>query len=266
MISIPGVLPAVPFRTTELLNHRVLALAPHPDDETLGCGGSLILHVRHRDPVKVVILTNGVRGDTKRQYQADEYVARRRQEARQACHAVLGVTDLEFWEYEDGALAVDESTLTRLQRLLLEYQPTLVYVPSPQEYHPDHRVTAFMLYAVVRRLPKELLVAFYEFDRPIHVNTLIDISAVVDEKRRACDMYATQLENYPYTDCALGLNRYRVASCGTCRPTPSAQPGSRRDRRSHHRWSPSSCARPIDRPSWPRPWPAWSRRTARTWR
>ena len=67
-----------------------------------------------------------------------------------------------------------------------------------------------MLYAVARRAPQELLVAFYEFNRPIHVNTLVDISAVVEKKRRACGMYATQLANYPYTDCALGLNRYRA--------------------------------------------------------
>jgi LmbE family N-acetylglucosaminyl deacetylase len=210
MMLVPDPLPAVPFKTTELLNHRVLVLAPHPDDETLGCGGSLILHARHRDPVKVVFLTNGVRGDVKRQYRPDEYVARRGQEARQACQGVLGVTDLEFWEYEDGALAADASTLTRLRRLILVYQPTLVYVPSPQEFHHDHRVAAFMLYAVVRGLPLELLIAFYEFNRPIHVNTLVDISGVVEEKRRACGMYATQLANYPYTDCALGLNRYRA--------------------------------------------------------
>ena len=206
----PDPLPAVPFQTTQLLDHRVLVLAPHPDDESLGCGGALILHTRHGDPVKVVFLTNGIRGDMKRQYEPGEYVALRRREASRAGQEVLGATDLEFWEYEDGALAADQSSIDRLHRLILDYRPTLVYAPSPQEFHPDHRVTALILWTTLQRLPQEFLIAFYEINRPIHINTLVDISSVVDEKRRACDMYATQLVNYPYTDCTLGLNRYRA--------------------------------------------------------
>ena len=206
----PDPLPAVPVHTTRLLDHRVLVLAPHPDDESLGCGGALILHARHGDPVKVVFLTNGVRGDMKRQYAAAEYVALRRRESRRACREVLGVTDLEFWEYEDGALIDAESAAARLHRLIIDYRPTLMYVPSPQEFHADHRAAALIVWAAIRRLRHDFLIAFYEINRPLHVNTLVDISAVVDDKRRACDTYASQLVNYPYTDCALALNRYRA--------------------------------------------------------
>ncbi len=213
----PDPLPAVPFQTTQILDHRVLVLAPHPDDESLGCGGALILHARHGDPVKVVFLTNGIRGDVKQQYEPDEYVALRRQEASRAGQEVLGVTDLEFWAYEDGALAADQSSINRLHRLLLDYRPTLVYAPSPQEFHRDHRATALILWTTLQRVSQEFLIAFYEINRPIHINTLVDISSVVEEKRRACDVYASQLVNYPYTDCTLGLNRYRALTVSpTC--------------------------------------------------
>jgi LmbE family N-acetylglucosaminyl deacetylase len=214
----PDPLPVVPVHTTQLLNHRVLVLAPHPDDESLGCGGALVLHARHGDPVKVVFLTNGVRGDVKRQYASGDYVALRRREARQACQEVLGVADLEFWEYEDGALIDAESSAARLNRLIVDYHPSLVYVPSPQEFHVDHRAAALILWTAIRDLPHDFLIAFYEINRPIHVNTLVDISAVVDDKRRACDTYVTQLVNYPYTDCTLGLNRYRALTVSpSCR-------------------------------------------------
>jgi LmbE family N-acetylglucosaminyl deacetylase/glycosyltransferase involved in cell wall biosynthesis len=214
----PDPLPAVPFHTTQLLNHRVLVLAPHPDDESLGCGGALILHARHGDPVKVVVLTDGVRGDVKRQHESGDYVALRRREARQACQGVLGVADLEFWEYEDGALVGAESAAARLNRLIADYRPSLVYVPSPQEFHLDHRAAALILWRAIQRLPHDFLIAFYEINRPIHVNTLVDISSVVDDKRRACDTYASQLVNFPYTDCTLGLNRYRALTVSpSCR-------------------------------------------------
>jgi glycosyltransferase involved in cell wall biosynthesis len=53
-------------------------------------------------------------------------------------------------------------------------------------------------------------VAFYEYNQPLQVDTLVDITPVVEQKRQACDVYRSQLANYPYTECALGLNRYRA--------------------------------------------------------
>jgi hypothetical protein len=53
----------IPFHSTDLTGKRLLVLAPHPDDETIGCGGSLVLHKEAHDPVKVIFLTNGAKGD-----------------------------------------------------------------------------------------------------------------------------------------------------------------------------------------------------------
>jgi LmbE family N-acetylglucosaminyl deacetylase/glycosyltransferase involved in cell wall biosynthesis len=201
--------PAVPFQPTSLLGRRVLVLAPHPDDESLGCGGALILHARHHDPVKVVVLTDGAAGDAGNRYRRDEYIALRQREAREACD-VLGIADLEFWSFPDGELTPDGAPLDRLVRLLDGYQPTLVYAPSPLEFHPDHRATAALLWRALQRVPPPGEVAFFEYNRPLHVNTLIDITPVIEQKTRACDAYRSQLANYPYTDCAVGLNRYRA--------------------------------------------------------
>ena len=54
----------IPYQSSDLTGKRVLMLAPHPDDETIGCGGSLALHAGAGDPIKVVFLTNGAKGDT----------------------------------------------------------------------------------------------------------------------------------------------------------------------------------------------------------
>jgi LmbE family N-acetylglucosaminyl deacetylase len=94
----------VPYHSTDLTGRRVLVLAPHPDDETFGCGGSMILHRDAGDPVKVVFLTNGAMGDISNQSDKETYVALRKKEAEKAC-ANLGVMDLEFWPYEDRSLA-----------------------------------------------------------------------------------------------------------------------------------------------------------------
>ncbi|MBE9572531.1 MAG: PIG-L family deacetylase, partial [Proteobacteria bacterium] len=64
----------IPYHPTNLTGKRVLALAPHPDDETIGCGGSLAIHANAGDPVKVVFLTNGARGDTSGKTEKKSYI------------------------------------------------------------------------------------------------------------------------------------------------------------------------------------------------
>ncbi len=50
----------IPFHSIDPTGRRVLVLAPHPDDETIGCGGSLVLHAAAGDPVRVIFLTNSM--------------------------------------------------------------------------------------------------------------------------------------------------------------------------------------------------------------
>ena len=83
---------------------RVLVVAPHPDDEALGCGGALIQHRKQGDRVKVVFVTDGAAGGKLGHYAGLNYRELRRDEARRA-GAILGVDELVFWEYPDGRLA-----------------------------------------------------------------------------------------------------------------------------------------------------------------
>lgn len=206
----------VPFQTTSLLGTRVLVLAPHPDDESLGCGGSLIRHRRRGDPVKVVFLTDGAQGDNNDRLAQNDYVARREAEAQRAC-AILGVTDLAFWRLPDRGCRDDPPAVRRLSELLAEYRPALIYVTSPFEFHPDHRIAARLAWRAVRETLHDAQIAFYEVNRPFLINALIDISEQVEQKRRACNAYASQMANVPYTELALSVNRFRTltvaASC-----------------------------------------------------
>ncbi|MBT3255910.1 MAG: glycosyltransferase [Deltaproteobacteria bacterium] len=198
----------IPFHTKDPTGRRVLVLAPHPDDETLGCGGSLALHAQAGDPVKILFLTNGAKGDSTGKIEKNRYMALRQKEAEKAC-GCIGVTELEFWPYEDRSLAGARGALGRMVDLLNDYRPQLVYTPSPLEIHPDHRAACFLLCDAVRGGDFSFEVAFYEVGQPICVNALVDITPVLAKKNQAINQYKSQLKERPYGEITMGLNRFR---------------------------------------------------------
>ena len=119
---------------------RVVILAPHPDDETLGCG-ALIASARRRGIfVAVIALTDGQASHPKSQRWPSAALARvRRAELRRAM-ARLGQTHarLCFMGWHDGRLCSQDSALA-LRRILNILRPTTVLVTSPLDHHSDHR-------------------------------------------------------------------------------------------------------------------------------
>jgi hypothetical protein len=120
------------------------------------------------------------------------------------------VTDVEFWPTRDRELASSPDALDRLCGILKDCRPELIYAPSPYEFHPDHRAAAELIWRAVNQTGIEADVAFYESNRPIPINKLVDIGAVNDRKLQACNAYQSQLRNYPYAEMALSLSRYRT--------------------------------------------------------
>ena len=198
----------IPFHSTDLTGKRVLVLAPHPDDETIGCGGSIALHAGAGDSVRVVVLTNGAKGDMVGRFDRDAYVVMRQQETLAAC-ACLGVSDVTFWRYEDRELANSASVVPDLAALINTYGPDLIYAPSPLEFHPDHRATAEFIQSAVRCCRTQAEVLFYEVGQPLQVDILVDITGVLNKKKQALRQYRSQLEERPYDDCGVGFKPFQ---------------------------------------------------------
>src|SRR3990167_939352 len=198
----------IPYEAAELTGNKVLVIAPHPDDECFGCGGSLVIHAEKGDPVKVIFLTDGSKADFSGKHRKEDYVELRKAEARRACE-ILGVSDLEFWRNPDRGIEPEDWNIERLSTLLGNYRPDLIYVPSPFEFHPDHRGAAEIVCRSAKKARADCVIAFCEINTAIRVNTLVDITSAVERKRKACEAYKSQLANVPYTDIALSLNRFR---------------------------------------------------------
>jgi LmbE family N-acetylglucosaminyl deacetylase len=123
---------------------KVLLLAPHADDDVLGAGGTCALHVEQGDPVRVMVVYDGLEGDPERRFGREELRERRRREAR-AGGAHLGLTDYEFLDYPEGHMPTPGELLEagrRMAEILRRVGADTIYAPWVGEHHLDHHVLA----------------------------------------------------------------------------------------------------------------------------
>jgi N-acetylglucosamine malate deacetylase 1 len=195
---------------------NVLVLAPHPDDETIGCGGALCRHAAHGDSITAVFLTSGELG-LKALPREDAWRVRE----SEACKAarVLGITRLEFLRLADWAVHEHlKPGAGLLHGILAAERPKLIYLPHPRDAHPDHRATFPLLKRALRglRLPAPELRA-YEIWSPLgEYDHVEDISAVMPRKIRALRAHRSQLGEFDYLRAVRGLNQFRGALAAQC--------------------------------------------------
>lgn len=215
--------PLSPPGTTEEVHARsALVLAPHYDDEVLGCGGLVARLVESGAEVDVLFLTDGGEetrplGDAPEDRQA--YRVRRRAEAEAAAR-VLGLDGIEHLDLPDGALDQHLGSLAEgIRRTLEEKRPELVLVTSPLEGSVDHRAAFAALHQVLAETrlaekrdpePDSLRVLAYEVNQPLYPDLLVDVSAEVEKIRAAMVCYESQQERHDYLAASLGLKRFRA--------------------------------------------------------
>ncbi|MEJ5347092.1 MAG: PIG-L family deacetylase [Desulfosoma sp.] len=189
---------------------QALVFAAHADDEVYGCGGTLRLLSEKGTPVSVVVVTQGnqCRGDV-----SEEIVERRRRESFEASR-LLGYAAPKHWDIPDRELRYTENLVCRLHHIITSLDADLVFAPALSEMHPDHQALALAVGEAVRRSGGSRLLAFYEVSAPTTPNTLIDISPVVDVKKRAMQCFISQEAIHPYHERILALNRYRAYVLG----------------------------------------------------
>jgi LmbE family N-acetylglucosaminyl deacetylase len=128
----------------------VLVLAPHPDDEVIGCGGTLLALARAGARVTCVQATDGSDGWALRELPEARRRVVRMDEARAVAQAA-GFAALECWNADNRAFRADDSWVARLADLLVRTRPRLVFTPFLADAHADHfTVNAVLARAIPR--------------------------------------------------------------------------------------------------------------------
>lgn len=203
---------------------HVLILAPHADDEVLGCGGTIARHAAEGDSVTVIVATRGIP-----ELYSDEEMERIRGEARKA-HALLGVSETRFFDFPAPALdTVPRYRLaTAIGDVIRETQPRTLYIPHHGDIHSDHlHVHHAALVAArplascpVRRILAYETVSETEWapphsDAPFFPTCFIDISDHLANKLKAMSCFESQIKEPPNARSLRtieALARYRGAT------------------------------------------------------
>ncbi|MEW6102598.1 MAG: PIG-L deacetylase family protein [bacterium] len=177
-----------------LPSEKILVLAPHPDDEAIGCGGTIYKHTKRGGLAKIVYITSS--SDT------------RTKEAKKSA-SVLNVRDFEFWGFSQRGLREEEDELNdRLYIEISSYKPEIIFLPFLIDNHPDHHALNASFQKCCQKGCFKGMVYSYPIWLPVYPNVLIDISDVWEIKKASIESYLSEINTRDYVGMAEGIARY----------------------------------------------------------
>lgn len=214
-------------------SERVLVLAAHPDDEVLGCGGTIAKHALHNHDVAIVILAEGL---TSRSLSRPDGLSTSdlnglRNTALDA-NRRLGISDVRFLGLPDNRM--DDLNLLdivkEVEKIKADFRPTIVYTHFPRDLNIDHQITAQAVLTAFRPQPNEPLKFMGFFEVPsstdyawqtashaFYPQVFIDISSTIQKKLDALKVYGSEMREWPHSrsiDAVGHLAATRGASVG----------------------------------------------------
>ncbi len=144
--------PAREFDPAAAASHTVLVLAPHPDDEVIGAGGTLVRLIAAGARVVCVQATDGSAGAAlERSPEVERREARMREAVAVGQRA--GFAETQLWREDNRAFRSTPALIERMAALLERERPTLVFAPFITEAHEDHLTLLRILAAALERVP-----------------------------------------------------------------------------------------------------------------
>ena len=174
---------------------KICILAPHADDEVIGCGGLLAKYCNQCD---VILLTDGA-------FNGDENIQKIREDEFTKVMKFLKIENFSFMRAKDTQLVEAYDLFEKIDFSKYNY----VIMPHPFDPHKDHVVPQAFFKKLKNKKHLKAKAVYYEVWGTMNEPTnFVDISDVVETKRKAIEMYESQ-KNIDYAGRILGLNHYR---------------------------------------------------------
>ena len=195
-------------------NYRILVVAAHPDDEILGCGGTIAKYIKKGAKVKTIILTKGI---SSRYENFDENVKKLQSKlikTSKLANRIIGVKNLNFYNLEDNQFD-NKSLLTLikiLEKEIKNFKPNKIFTHFINDLNIDHQYTSRAVLTAARpeyyNSVSEII--FFEINSStdyqinsngmqFQPNLFVDISKTLDLKKKSLNFYNSEMKKYPHT-------------------------------------------------------------------
>ena len=205
------------------MKNKVLIIAVHPDDETLGCGGTLLKHKAKGDDIHWLICTS---------IDKDHNYYETRKKEMQEVSALYGFSSIHNLQLK--TMQVDEYSVSelvgKLSKVINEVQPNIIYLPFKGDVHTDHRkifeasysCTKSFRYPFIKKIYMIETLSETEFspstkEDSFIPNVFVDISEYFDKKIEIAKIYQSEMSEHPFprsTRNLKALATLRGATCG----------------------------------------------------
>jgi hypothetical protein len=208
------------------MKKKILAIVSHPDDEIIGCGGSLIKHVKQGDTVKVIFTSESEMARNK-----DLHKVRKssllRQKIALNISKILKFEKPIFLNFKNLSLTRQEVTEMNasLKQIIEKYKPSIIYTHTPKDIHHDHRKTfeatiiatkpqnSFLIKKILTfEIPSSTDCNFSNEIKNFFPNYFVNIKNEINLKIKILKKYKEEIKSYPNSRSLKGianLNMYR---------------------------------------------------------
>ena len=184
---------------------KILVVCAHPDDETLGLGGTLANYSKKGNEIMVLVLATG-------QFTRDDStkgITKRKNQCKKAC-SILGINKIKFLEYKDQNLEFIPLTeiTKKIEVEINNWKPSIIYTHFWEDANQDHRRTYEAVLVATRPTAEFFVNKVICFETPsstdwaknnsyFNPNLFVDISDVVNKKIKAFSQYKNEIQKYP---------------------------------------------------------------------
>lgn len=202
---------------------KILTISVHPDDETLGCGGTLLKHAQAGDDLYWIIVTKPTLD-----HWSSEVILEKDQEVKNVARA-FGMKETIRLSFKSVQLdyGVMADLMAQIYDALLEIKPEIVYTIHGGDVHSDHQIVHAAVMAVLKpfqmgKLGVNRILSFETISstdasapglrQAFNPTVFSDITDFIDSKIAILELYQSEIHQYPYprsSDSVRALSRYR---------------------------------------------------------
>jgi len=202
---------------------KILVIAAHPDDEVLGMGATIKKFTNDGDKVKIVIMATGISArrstdfynktnykiSKKEQTIIEKQIKEIRIQSSKSAK-ILGVNDIEFLDFPDNEMdTVSNLEITKsIESIIQKFKPDKIFTHSNSDVNIDHRLIYEATITATRPNSNYSVEEVYSFEIPsstewffptsFQPNIFIDISKELSSKKKAMNMYKSELQKFPH--------------------------------------------------------------------